>query len=285
MFELGGGFSDTVISWLTTGGFRIVVILFVTFLFRKFSGLFVEKMIRKVIVSDRFSSKEAERKREDTLIKIINGAISVIVLLVAILMILGELGIEIGPVLAAAGIVGLAFGFGGQYLIRDIISGLFITLENQYRVGDVVCFDKTCGVVEDITLRKTALRDMNGTLHHVPHGEIKQVSNLTKDYAKINLDVGVAYDSDLDEVLTIVDRVGKELAGDPEWQESIISPPAFLRVNDLGDSAITVKITGETKPAKQWAVTGELRKRLKLAFDKAGIEIPFPQRVIHKAKD
>ncbi len=267
-----------------SSGAKIFVIALAAFLVRKFSGIFVEKLIKKVIVSDHFLTKEAEKKREDTLIRIISGSVSVIILLIAGLMVLQEFGIAIGPLLAAAGIAGLAFGFGGQYLIRDVISGLFIVLENQYRVGDVVCFDGTCGLVEDITLRMTTLRDLDGTVHHVPHGDVKKVSNLSKFYARVNLNIGISYNSDLEQVIGVVNRVGKELAEDQQWKEFITKPPQFLRVDDFADSAIIIKILGETKPIKQWDVAGELRKRLKIAFDKEGIEIPFPQRVIHKAR-
>ncbi|MFA6262258.1 MAG: mechanosensitive ion channel family protein [Bacteroidia bacterium] len=208
----------------------------------------------------------------------------IIILLLAMLMILQEIGIPIGPILAGAGIIGLAVGFGGQYLIRDIISGFFIILENQYRVGDVVNFDGTGGLVEDISLRMTTLRDLDGTVHHIPHGEIKRVANLSKDFARINLNLGISYNSKLDHVIRVVNLVGNELANDPLWQEYIIKPPQFLRIDDFADSSIVIKILGETQPLKQWEVTGELRKRIKFAFDLEGIEIPFPQRVIHQVK-
>lgn len=197
-------------------------------------------------------------------------------------MILQEAGIAIGPLLAAAGIAGLAFGFGGQYLIRDLISGLFIIMENQYRIGDVVCFDGTCGLVEDISMRMTTLRDLDGVVHHVPHGEVKKVSNLSKKFSRVNLNIGISYNSSLEKVITVVNKVGRELADDPKWKEHILKAPQFLRVDDFGDSAIIIKILGETKPIKQWEVAGEFRKRLKLAFDREGIEIPFPQRVVHQ---
>lgn len=199
-------------------------------------------------------------------------------------MILQEIGVPIGPILAGAGIVGLAVGFGGQYLIRDIISGFFIILENQYRVGDVVSFDGTRGLVEDISLRMTTLRDMDGTVHHVPHGEIKKVANLSKDFARVNLNIGVSYNSKLDHVIQVVNDVGYELSQDAQWKEFIIKPPLFLRVEDFADSSIIIKIVGETQPLKQSEITGELRKRIKIAFDNAGIEIPFPQRVVHQIK-
>jgi moderate conductance mechanosensitive channel len=199
-------------------------------------------------------------------------------------MVLQEFGMMIGPLLAGAGIVGLAFGFGGQYLIRDIIAGLFIIIENQYRIGDVVNFGAVGGLVENISLRMTTLRDLDGTVHHVPHGEIKTVSNLSKTFARVNLDVGVGYASDLDHVISVVNHVGQSLAEDPNWKDLIIKAPQFLRVDNLADSSIVIKILGDTLPLKQWEVSGELRKRLKIAFDKEGIEIPFPQRVLHQVK-
>lgn len=271
-------------TWFWGHGVKILVILIVAWLIRRFGWVFIEKIVRKIVVSDHFLTREAEKKREDTLIRIFTGSLDLIVWVLAGLIILQEAGFAIGPLLAAAGIAGLAFGFGGQYLIRDLISGLFIIMENQYRINDVVCFDGTCGLVEDISLRMTTLRDLDGVVHHVPHGEVKKVSNLTKHFARVNLNIGIAYNSNLEQVISVVNKVGQELAEDSNWREFILKPPQFLRVDDFGDSAIIIKILGETKPLKQWDVTGELRKRLKIAFDKEGIEIPFPQRVIHEAK-
>ncbi|MFZ1720844.1 MAG: mechanosensitive ion channel family protein [Candidatus Moraniibacteriota bacterium] len=285
MIAIQGTFFEAVSSWFVLAGYRILIIALVAFGIRRFSHVFIERFVRKVVTADRFSSRDAEKKREDTLIRIIDGTINIAVILLAGLMILQTLGVDIAPLLAAAGIAGLAFGFGGQYLIRDVISGLFIILENQYRVGDVVCFDNTCGLVEDISLRMTSLRDMDGTVHHVPHGEIKTVSNMTKNYSRVNLNIGVAYDSNMEQVIDIVNRVGKDLSEDAKWKDYIITPPQFLRIDDFADSAVIIKILGDTQPIKQWDVTGELRKRLKVAFDREGIEIPFPQRVIHHSKD
>jgi len=270
-------------SWLIDHGIKIAIILVIAYVLQKVGRVFIEKIIRKTVISNHFLTKEAEEKRENTLIKIFSGTFKVGLWIVAIMMILSETGINIGPLLAGAGIVGLAFGFGGQYLIRDVISGLFIILENQYRVGDVVCLDGTCGLVEDITLRMTILRDLDGTVHHVPNGVINKASNLSKFFARINLNIGVSYNANLEKVIEVVNRVGREMAEDPKWKEDFIKPPQFLRVDDFADSAIMIKILGETKPLRQWDVTGELRKRIKIAFDKESIEIPFPQRVIHQA--
>jgi len=273
-----------VTPWLFDHGVKIVAIIIIAYLIRKFARILIEKLIRKIVISDHFLTKEAEKKRENTLIRIFTTSLGIIIWILAFLMILQETGIPIGPLLAAAGIAGLAFGFGGQYLIRDLISGLFIIMENQYRIGDVVCFDGTCGLVEDISMRMTTLRDLDGIVHHVPHGEIKKVSNQSKYFARVNLNMGISYSSNLEQVILVVNKVGNELAEDSKWKEHILKPPQFLRVDDFGDSAIIIKILGETKPLKQWDVTGELRKRLKIAFDREGIEIPFPQRVIHQAK-
>jgi small conductance mechanosensitive channel len=273
-----------ILPWFLAHGLKVIVIVLIAYIVHRFVGVLINRLIRKMVVADRYLSKESEKKREDTLIRIFTVSANITIWLLAILMVLQELGLAIGPLLAAAGIAGLAFGFGGQYLIRDLISGLFIIMENQYRIGDVVCFNDTCGVVEDISLRMTTLRDMDGTVHHVPHGEIKTVSNLSKNFARVNLNIGIGYSSNLEQVIAVVNKVGQELASDIDWKDKIIKAPQFLRVNDFADSAITIKILGDTQPLMQWEVTGELRKRLKIAFDREGIEIPFPQRVVYQAK-
>jgi len=271
--------------WLLSSGVKIVGILIGAYIFHKIAQRAIDKVVRKAVIRDRFMSEDAEVKRENTLIRVFHSVLHVLVITIVVMMILTELGIEIGPIIAAAGIAGLAFGFGAQYLIRDIIAGLFITVENQYRVGDVACLDDTCGLVENITLRMTILRDLDGKVHHVPNGEIKRSTNLSKQFARVNLNIGIGYDSDLEKVIEVINRVGNEIAEDPNWKEFIIKPPQFLRVDDFADSAIIVKILGDTIPLKQWDVSGEFRKRIKIAFDKEGIEIPYPQRVVHQAKN
>ena len=270
--------------WFFDHGIKILAIVLVGLVFLKISKVFVDKLVKKIVTADKHISYEAEKKREDTLIRIFFVSLDVVIWLLMGLMILQEFGFAVGPLIAAAGIAGLAFGFGGQYLIRDLINGLFIILENQYRIGDVVCFGEDCGLVEDISLRVTILRDMDGVVHHIPHGEIKKVSNLSKVFARVNLDIGVAYDTDIEKLISVVNRVGQELLRDPMWSETIIKAPEFLRIEKFADSAIIIKIVGETKPLKQWDVTGELRKRIKVAFDKENIEFPFPQMVVHKAE-
>lgn len=271
-------------SYITTHGTAVLFIVVLAVVAHLFAKFFLERIIRRLVPSGHFYTPEAEKKREDTLIRITKNTLDILIWVVAILMVLSEIGVNIGPLLAAAGVAGLAIGFGGQYLIRDVVAGLFIILENQYRVGDVVCLGTTCGAVEDISLRMATLRDLDGTVHHIPHGTVSKVSNLSKEYARVNINIGVSYASDLEKVIAVINEVGTALAEDLEWKSDILKPIQFSRVTDFADSAVMLKVLGDTQPLRQWAVAGEFRKRIKIAFDKAGIEIPFPQRVVHQAK-
>jgi small conductance mechanosensitive channel len=269
--------------WILTHGIRILLVAIFAWILYRYINIVIRKIVLMSMVSDADKNSEAEKKRKDTLSRIFSWVTRILILTMATLIILQEVGVPIGPILAGAGILGLALGFGGQYLIRDLISGFFIILENQYRIGDVVNLDGTSGLVEDISLRLTTLRDLDGNVHHVPHGEIKRVSNLSKYFSRVNLNIGIAYHSKLDHVIEVVNKIGNEMAEDPIWKEHILKAPQFLRIDNFADSAIEIKIIGETPAHKKWDVTGELRKRIKLAFDQEGIEIPFPQRVIHQA--
>jgi moderate conductance mechanosensitive channel len=277
--------AESILPWLLTHGIKIVFIALGAYILKRIIHGVIVRAVRIAVKTEAYQTKEAEKKREDTLVSLFTVTIKTLIVIIAGMMIMEELGVEIGPMLAAAGILGLALGFGGQYLIRDIITGLFIIMENQYRIGDVININGIGGLVENITLRKTTLRDLNGTVHHIPHGEIKTVSNLTKDFSRVNMNLGISYSSNLEKVIEVVNRVGNELAEDPQFKESILKPIQFVRVDDFGDSAIIIKMLGDTQVLKQWEVAGEFRKRLKITFDKEGIEIPFPQHVIHYAKE
>lgn len=272
-------FTQSIIPWFYSSGIKIIAILVGALLANKIGKVFIDRSVRELVKPDLASPdyEEAEKRREDTLIKIFNNILKIALLLIAVLSILPELGMDPTGFLAGAGVIGIAIGLGARSLIQDFLAGVFIILENEYRIGDVVCLDGTCGSVQDVTLRKTILRDMDGAEHHICNGSIQKASNLSKDFAQINLNVGIAYDSNLEKVIETVNEVGNELANDKEWGDNILESPQFMRVNDFADSAVIIKIFGKTKPLKQWAVTGELRKRLKIAFDKEGIEIPFPQ--------
>jgi small conductance mechanosensitive channel len=270
-------------TWMSTHGLLIFTYIFVGWLLNKLIHRFVDRIVRMAVIGDKYTTKEAEIKRENTLIEIFTWATRIIVWVTIFMMILQEFGIPIGPIIASAGIIGLAFGFGGQYLIRDLITGFFLILENQYRIGDFVYINGVKGTVEKISLRLTTLRDSDGTVHYIPHGEITIVSNAAKDFANVNFDIGVAYDTDIDLLISVINEVGEELKRDKKFSKLITKTPTFLRIQDFADSAIMVKIQGETLALSQWEVTGELRRRLKIAFDKAGIEFPYPQLVVHEA--
>lgn len=271
-----------VTDWLLEHGTRIAIILLIGLVL----GLVVRKLLPRLIrrtlahtMADE--SSEAIQKRTDTLLPIFTGAALIITAIIVLFMVLAELDISIAPVLAGFGIAGIAVGFGAQYLIRDLIAGVFILLENQYRVGDVARVADIAGLVEEINLRKTVLRDLDGIVHHVPNGEIRVASNFTKKFGRVNLDVPVAYGTDLDHAFEVINRVGQEMVKEEYWREAILDPPHVLRVNNFGDSGIDIKILGDTKPIRQWEVTGELRRRLKKAFDEEGIEIPWPHSKIY----
>jgi len=273
---------EVIKDWVLGSGSQIVILLTVGLIIYKFIKPLIAKVIRRVVTSDPSLSAEEEVRREDTLIQIMSGTIKISTVVFVFLMILSEFGIDIAPLIAGAGVIGLAFGFGGQYLVKDVITGLFIILENQYRVGDVVKIAGIAGLVEDISLRVTILRDLDGTVHHIPHGDVTTVSNMAKGFARVNMNIGISYNADVDKVKEIINRVGNELAEDPEFKEKIIDTPKYVRIDSFDDSSVSLKILGETKPLAQWEIAGELRIRLKRAFDKEGIEIPFPQMVIHK---
>jgi moderate conductance mechanosensitive channel len=276
---------EKIVPWILEHGLQTLLIIVGSFILIRVSRTFINKAVRIAVAHDSSSSRESEKKREDTLIQIFSTTTRIVIMVFAILMVLQEIGIQIGPILAGAGIVGLAVGFGGQYLIRDIISGLFIILENQYRIGDVVRINSTTGLVEEITLRKTTFRDIDGTVHHLPHGEIKMVSNMSKNFARVNLDISISYNSNLEHVIEVINKVGQELSEELQWKDSIIKVPQFNRVEELAESAIIIKILGDTLPHMQGDISGEMRKRIIIAFNREGIEIPFPQRVIHQAKE
>jgi small-conductance mechanosensitive channel len=273
---------DIVVSWLIAHGTRILIIVVVGAILWFALNRFLPPIVRRTVGRTKYKeSKEGLEKRTNTLLAIFKGMGRVLIIIVVIMMVLDEVGVPIAPVLAGFGIAGVAVGFGAQYLIRDLIAGIFIIMENQYRVGDVARVADITGLVEYITVRKTVLRDLDGIVHHVPNGEIRTASNYTRHFARVNLDISVAYGTDLDHAIDVINRVGLELAKDEKWRKVIKSPPQVLRVNKLGDSGIDIKILGDVKPMEQWAVMGQLRLRIKKAFDDEGIEIPWPHTKVY----
>ena len=261
---------------------RIAGIIAVAYLTVKIVNLAVLQMER-LVESEGLTLSEAQ-KRARTLGKIINSAAITIVVSISIMMILSEFGMNITPIITGAGIVGLAVGFGAQNLVRDVISGFFLILEDQIRVGDVAKINGVGGTVEGIRLRTTILRDVEGTVHIFPNGEIKQVANMTKEFSYYLINLGVAYKENVDLVMDVLKEIGEKLQEDPAYRPLILDPLEILGVDDFADSQVTVKLRIKTLPLKQWTVGRELRRRIKNTFDAKNIEIPFPQVKIHFAE-
>jgi small-conductance mechanosensitive channel len=272
---------DVIVNWILGHGIRVLIILAVGTVLWFFLQRFIRPVVYHAVKQTKGESREGIRKRTDTLTGVFVSTGKVLIVLIIMLMILAEFDIPIGPALAGLGIAGVALGFGAQYLVRDLIAGTFVILENQYRVGDVVKVADIVGMVEEVNLRKTVLRDLDGIVHHIPNGEIRVAGNYSRHFSRVNLDISVAYGTDLDHAIRVINRVGKQLAKDKAWSERIRKEPEAKRVDNLGDSGIDIKILAEVEPLAQWDVTSELRKRIKKAFDKEGIEIPWPHLKVY----
>jgi small conductance mechanosensitive channel len=220
-------------------------------------------------------------KRSKTVSHVITNTIGALIGILVLFTILGQVGINIGPALASLGIAGLAISFGAQSLIKDLINGLLILMEDQYGIGDVVKVSGIAGMVEEVNLRRTVLRDLDGVVHSIPNSEISIASNLTKEYSRVNMNISVGYGEDLDRVMKITNQVCQRMAEEPHWKKKIIKTPQVLRVDALGESGIEIKILGDTRPSMQWEVMGELRRRIKKEFDQQGIEIPWPHMKVY----
>jgi small conductance mechanosensitive channel len=268
---------ELVGKWLLTSGIQICLILIMMALAIKLSHLIVHKVFTRF----QKTGDEEYQKRADTLSSIIKVLIHISIYVVGLIIILGELGIEIGPILAAAGILGLAVGFGAQNLVQDVISGFFLLLEDQIRVGDVVSISGKSGLVEKITLRMVIIRDLSGNVHYVRNGKIDIVTNMTKDYSRYVFEIGVAYKEDIDQVCEIISQVDEDLRNDPQYKHLILEPIEILGLDDFADSAVIIKARTKTKPVHQWTVGREFKRRLKKRFDAEGIEIPFPHLTLY----
>jgi small conductance mechanosensitive channel len=203
---------------------------------------------------------------------------------VLLLVVLREIGVDIAPILAGAGILGLAVGFGAQNLVRDVISGFFFILENQVRVGDVAIINGTGGLVDSVNFRTIVLRDLSGTIHVFPNGTINTLSNMTHTWSAWVFDIGVAYKEDTDRVTAVIREVGRQLREDPEFGPRLIDDIEVFGVNKFADSAVEIKGRLKTRPIEQWAVGREFQRRVKYAFDEQGIEIPFPHRTVYRGE-
>ncbi len=269
---------ESIKVWFLSHGLIILLIAAIAYLLFRL----VRTVMPGVVESSMSSRGRGRKAKEDlarrvqTLSGMLTTLAAIIIAVIAVFMILGEIGVDVTPLLATAGVAGIAIGFGAQSLIRDMIAGLFILMEDQYNKGDVVKVAGIAGLVEDVTLKRTVLRDLDGIVHSIPNGEIKAASNYTKVYSRLHLDVPVAYGEDLEHVIRVINRVGEEMAKDPFWGPKIRTAPQSLGVNRFGESGIEIKVLGDTKPMTQWELTREFRLRIKKAFDKEHIEIPWP---------
>lgn len=267
--------TDGIQSWLVSHGIAIVSIVLSCYAAYRIIKVIVPRIIERS-VKVKYTGDESElSRRAETLSRIIVSTLYIAIFTIAVLMLLAETGRDITPLLAGASILGVAIGFGAQSLVKDVLNGLFIILEDQYRKGDVVTIAGLSGMVEDVSLRRTVLRDRNGTVHTIPNGQVVTASNMTKEWSRVNMDIPIAYYENIERVMSIINKVGMELAKDPDFKPLIISPPKALRVDEFNDRGMIIKVLGDTKPLRQWDVAGEMRKRIKIAFDKEGIAIPW----------
>jgi small-conductance mechanosensitive channel len=264
----------------------IALIVVFAYLAIRLARLFVHGIVKALLDREAAEGTAQElsavelKKRMDTLDALGGRTLQAFIVVIGGLMVLERVGLNIGPAIAGLGVVGIAVGFGAQSLVRDYLNGALILIENQFGKGDVVRVAGVDGTVEDFTLRRTTLRDLDGVVHTVPNGEIRVASNLTRVWARINQDVTVAYGTDIDTAIAVVDKVGAEMAGDPAWKRRVLEAPRVERVEALAEYGITLKILGTVRAADQWAAGGDFRKRLLAAFKANGIEIPRPQRVV-----
>lgn len=272
---------------LINSSLRVALIMFIAWVLTIFlkRALIKLELLWVTRATDSGENSTEAKKRIETIVRLIKQGGLLAIWVTMTLVILREMGVEIGPILASAGILGLAIGFGAQNLVRDFISGFFMILENQIRVGDVAIINGTGGLVEKINFRTTVLRDLKGVVHYFQNGNISSLSNMTNDWSAYVFDVGVAYKENTDHVVEKIQEVLRSMLNDDEYGERIVEEPEIFGVDQLGDSAVVIKGRIKTKPIEQWGVGREFLRRIKLTFDEANIEIPFPHSTLYFGED
>ena len=295
----GNEFISNLVGSVVPDVLRVIAIFFIAWvvnrLLRRVIHRLVDRMLddedgpllslRKAgpLAASRPINPQRAVMRTETVGAVLRSASTLAVWTIAVLVAVGSLetvDLNLGPLIASAGVVGVALGFGAQSLVKDFLTGTFMLLEDQYGIGDIVDLGPASGVVERISLRKTQLRDLEGTVWHIPNGEITRVGNFSQLWSRTLLDVAVAYDTDLRHAIQVIEGVAKNLTADPEWSHMILDEPEVWGVERFDESSITIRMVVKTEPAKQWAINRELRLRMKEALDAEGIEIPFPQRTL-----
>ncbi len=289
-----------VVDWLLNRPLTILLIVLVAWIATRVARRYVRRGVRQLVAPDRTATARRLQRigidRPETIIgaqadprrnsratsigNVVGSTVTVLIWTVATILIIGELGFDLGPFIAGAGIAGVALGFGAQSLVKDCIAGLFMLIEDQYGIGDIVDLGEAIGEVEEVTLRTTVLRGLDGTVWHVPNGEVQRVGNKSQLWSVALVDVDVAYDSDLAETRELMLSTTRELCGSEQWMGDVLEEPTVLGVEALGADGITMRMIVKTTPGSQWALQRQLREALKASFDEAGIEIPFPQRTV-----
>jgi small conductance mechanosensitive channel len=278
MFASDFAFNLTPMLGITV---RVVIILAIAIVLNSIQ----KKMIPRAIIAGtskvRDESKEQLAIRTKTMAYVVIKVVAAIIWIVVFVMVLGVIELDITPLLATLGVASLGLGFAIQNIIRDYLQGFFIVMEDWYRIGDWVTIAGMEGEVEEVSPRRTVLREVNGTMHVIPNSQIQFASNQTRDWARINLYITVAYKEDISHVYQVINRVCQELKDDPDFGTNLTTIPSAMRVSDLGTHGVDICIRGFTKPGEQWGLTGELRKRIKNRFDQEGIEIPWPHTKVY----
>ncbi|HOW73083.1 MAG TPA: mechanosensitive ion channel [Phycisphaerae bacterium] len=277
---------QNLLRWLLEHGPRVLGIIIGMAALLWLSHIMEDRIVKLLAGRAQHSTHEDQENRARTLVGVFRSAVAIVIYTGGTLMVLTELGVNIIPLMGGAAVIGLAVAFGAQNLIRDYFYGFMILLENQYTINDVVKLGEIAGQVENITLRITVLRGLDGTVHFVPNGQITQVSNMTHGWSRALFEIAVSYKEDVDQVMATLVELGKELRRDPEFRGMILEMPEMLGVDEFSDSAIVIKFFIKTKPLKQWTVKRELLRRIKRKFDELDIEIPFPHRTVyHRVED
>ena len=277
--------ANDLLDWFIKEVPLLLLLIIVFILVLKAEWLMMDKfkamMLNRAGNNKGVIKKSEVEKRINTLMGILKRLGRLVIWVIFLMIILRQLGLDIAPILAGAGIIGLAIGFGAQELVRDFISGFFILLEDQVRRGDVASINGITGLVDKIELRTIIMRDFSGAVHVFQNGKINSISNLTKEWSAIVLDIGVAYKEDVDTVMRIMKEVGEELQNDEKFKDMLIEPVDVLGLNEFAESSLKIKVRIRTVPLSQWMIGREYRRRLKYAFDENNIEIPFPHRTIY----
>ena len=307
VFEATGGNEalTQIVDWLIGRPLSVLATVIVAWIATRIAQRYVRRLVKRIVAPDRDATVRRLAKigidnpasligtepvprrdaRATSISDVVGSTITAVIWVVAFILVLGEFGFDLGPFIAGAGIAGVALGFGAQSLVKDCIAGLFMLVEDQYGIGDIVDLGEAIGEVEQVTLRTTVLRSLDGTVWHVPNGEVQRVGNKSQLWSIALVDIDVAYDSDIAAAKNLMLSTATEVCASKQWSPDVLDEPIVLGVESLGADGITLRMIVKTSPGSQWALQRELREALKASYDNAGIEIPFPQRTVWVRSD